>query len=171
MHTLQRTIEAATGERFPDVLSRHILDPLGLTHSRYYYAYEPSLPMVAWDPIDPADPAKSFVLAEPGLHPHYGLFVTALEATRFGQLWLGDGEFEGRRYWTPELKQEALKHHTTRPSDNGKYGLLLWLFDEVDGLAISGAGSKVVAISPATGGVVTVLRMPQKPHDPADNFY
>jgi CubicO group peptidase (beta-lactamase class C family) len=171
MHTLQRLIEAATGERFPDVLYQHILDPLGLSQSRYYYDYDPTLPMLSWDPIDPADPKKSFVLAERGLHPHYGLFVTAREANRFGQLWLGDGEFEGRRYFTPGLKEAATAHYTTRPSDNGKYGLLLWLFDEVDGIVISGAGSKVVAISPKTGGVVTVLRLPQKPTDPEYSFY
>ncbi len=171
LHTLQRLIEAATNDCFPHVLYDHVLDPLGLTQSRYYYDYDPARPMLSWDPIDPADPGKSFVLAERGLHPHYGLFVTAREANRFGQLWLGDGEFEGRCYWTSTLKQEALTHYTTRPSDNGKYGLLLWLFDDVDGLVISGAGSKVTAVSLATGGVVTVLRLPQKPKDPDYNFY
>ena len=171
MHVLQRLIEAATGEIFPDVLYDRILDPLGLNQTRYIYKYDSDQPVLPKELPDPDAPEKAFVLSHRMLHPHYGLFTTAPEFNRFGQFWLGEGTHEGRTYFTPELQAEILKHHATRPSDNGKYGLLVWLFDEAEGFVISGAGSKITGIAP-NGGVVTVMRLPQEEaRKPGYDFY
>ena len=167
MHVLQRVVEAATGGDFGEVLSKQILEPIGLVQTRYLYEVDPGIPMLPRTIPDPEAPEKSFSLAHRFLHPHYGLYTTAREFDQFGQFWNGDD----RRFFSGDLRAEMLTHHTTRPSDNGKYGLLTWLFDEADGFVISGAGSKVMGVAP-DGGVVAILRLPQEGgKEKGYNFY
>jgi len=55
-------------------------------------------------PPDPQQPRDAYLRANANLHPSHGTYVTALEFNRFGQFWLGDGEFEGKRYFSASLK-------------------------------------------------------------------
>jgi CubicO group peptidase (beta-lactamase class C family) len=157
MHVLQCVIEAATGERFPDVLYVRVLNRVGLEKTRYLYEIGEDGAMLPREVPDPEAPEKAYSIARRFLHPHSGLYATAREFNRFGQFW----QREDRAFFSEELRAEMLTHHSTRPSDEGKYGLLTWVFDEADGFVVSGAGSKVMGVAPG-GGVVMVLRLPQR---------
>jgi CubicO group peptidase (beta-lactamase class C family) len=100
------------------------------------------------------------------LRIHYGLYATARDVDRFGRLWLGDGEFEGRRFFTPKLKAEMWSLHGTHKVELSRYGLLWWLFAEEGGYVMAGAGKKVVAVIPEAGVVLTILRLPLEPRLP-----
>jgi CubicO group peptidase (beta-lactamase class C family) len=162
MHILERTIEAATGDDLETLLNKRIIVPMGLKHTRYVYEHDPSLPLLPIRNTE-KDPARNFLFVAKGMRAHYGLYSTARDCNRYGQMWLSDGTFEGHTYFEPEGKREAWAHHGTRDSDDGRYGLLWWLFEDDGGYVISGAGAKVTAVIPETGVVITVLRLPQKP--------
>lgn len=171
MHLLERSIEAATGDDMGALLRSRILDPLGLNDTRYVYEYDANLPILPVRNDHPDDPAANFSFVPQGLRAHYGLYATARDCNRFGQLWLGDGTFEGHTYFDAAQKQEAWTYHGTRASDGGRYGLLWWLFEEDGGYVISGAGAKATAVVPETGVVITVLRLPLKPDNGPFDFY
>lgn len=164
MHILERTIEAAADADMGDLLSKRLLDPMGLTDTRYIYKYDPSLPLLPVRNTE-EDPSRNFAFVQKGLRAHYGLYSTARDCNRFGQLWLGNGTFEGHTYYTPEGKREIWTYHGIRDSDKGRYGLLWWLFEDDGGYVISGAGAKATAVVPETGVVITVLRLPLKPEN------
>jgi hypothetical protein len=48
-----------------------------------------------------------------------------------------------------------------RDSDQGRYGLLWWLFESDGGYVMSGKQSKINAVIPETNTVITVIRYPQ----------
>jgi len=171
MHILERTIQAATGEDFAETLRKRILDPLGLKDTLYIYEYNPQLPMLPVRTNNISDPSGNYSLSPKAYRAHYGLYATARDVNRYGQLWLGNGTFEGRTYFTPELKKEAWKYHGTRASDKGRYGLLWWLFEEEGGYVMSGAGAKATAVVPEANVVITVLRIPLEPNSGPFNFY
>ena len=171
MHILERTIEAATGQDLFQALKTRILDPLGLDNTCYVYQYDPQRTILPFQTESDTDLAQNFSFAIKGLRAHFGLYSTARDFNRYGQLWLSDGVFEGHRYFTPELKQQAWTHHSTRPSDNGRYGLLWWLFEGEGGYVISGADAKATAVVPETDVVISVLRLPIKPTPGPYSFY
>ena len=163
MFVLEKTIEAATGEDFDALLRRRILGPLGLYATRYFYTLPSQLSILPLKPLSQPSPELSYSFVTRGVRPSFGLYATAREFNRFGRLWLKDGMFGGRRYFTHDLKMEAWKYHATRKMDQGRYGLLWWLFEEDGGYVMSGAGAKATAVVPSTGVVVTVLRLPLRP--------
>ena len=160
---LEKALEAATGEEFDALLRRRILDPLGLYATRYFYSLPAELRILPITPLNQSNPEPSYSFVVRGVRPSYGLYSTAREFNRFGQLWLEDGKFEGQRYFTHDLKIEAWKYQATREMDQGRYGLLFWLFEEDGGYVMSGGGAKASAVVPSTGVVVTVLRLPLRP--------
>jgi CubicO group peptidase (beta-lactamase class C family) len=171
MHILEKTLEAAAGDDLEALLNERVILPMGLKHTRYVYKLDPSLPLLPVTNTEVDDPARNFSFVSKGMRAHYGLYGTARDCNRFGQMWLSNGTFEGHTYFTPEGKREAWSYHGTRDSDKGHYGLLWWLFEEDGGYVISGAGAKATAVVPETGVVITVLRLPLKPENGPFNFY
>lgn len=169
MHLLERTLEAASGQDLSTALHARVIDPLGLTQTRYLKGVDTGIPML---PIQTGgDLSQRYRIVPPRLRCHYGIYTTIREANRYGQLWLGDGTFEGHRYFSPELKSEAWKYHITRPVDGGRYGLLWWLHEDHGSYIISGAGAKETVVCPDTGIVITVLRLPLGPETDGYHFY
>lgn len=172
MHILERTIEAAAGREFAELLHERILQPLRLDHTGYRYALDPEVPMLPTRRIEAGeDPALAYSFAQDGVHPHFGLYATARDASRFADVWLNRGTLAGRTYWSADRQVEVWKHHSTRPSDNGHYGLLWWIFEDEPGYVMSGAGAKATAVAPETGVAITVLRIPLEPSNGPFDFY
>ena len=158
MYLLERAVEAAAGRDWGELMRQRILDPLGLADTGYVYAYDAARPLLPCLPGDSPDPASHYVFVTKGGRAGSGLYATARDFNRFGQLWLGQGTFEGRAYFSPALQREAWRYHGMRASDNGRYGLLWWLFEDDGGYVMSGMGHVVVAVVPESGVVVTVAR-------------
>ena len=60
-----------------------------------------------------------------------------------------------------QLRQEAWTYHGMRGDNNGRYGLLWWLFEKDGGYVMSGKEYKINAVIPDTRVVITVIRYPQ----------
>ena len=172
MHLLEAALEAATGEDFEATLQKQILRPLGLMHSCYVYEYPTDLPILPGRKNDTGDPAKSFYLSAKGIRTSTGLFMTALELNRYGQVWLGDGTYDGQRYFSSDLKKEAWRVHAHPGDRESKYGLLWWIHGEDGGYVMSGWGGKTTVVLPEHGVVITVIRNPPTypEHGPFDYY-
>ncbi|MCW8925385.1 MAG: beta-lactamase family protein [Xanthomonadales bacterium] len=149
MMILERALEAATGEDVDTLLDERVIRPLGLGSTGYVY------PGSATDRVLPLK--KGFYhYAQDGKRAGAGLYTTARDLNRFGQFWLDPSSL-----FSPELRQQAWTHHGTRESDQGRYGLMWWLFEADGGFVMSGRENKINAVVPETGVVVTVIRYPQ----------
>lgn len=171
MHILERTIEAATGEDLYSSLQNRILKPLGLTNAQYIYEFNNDLNMLPCNSGIFSDLSGYYALSEKGRRCGTGLYMTSRELNTFGQLMLSDGYFKKNQYFNAVLKKEIWKHHGTRASDNGRYGLLWWLFEKEGGYVISGASYSVAALAPDADVVVTVTRNHIGPNPEPFNYY
>jgi CubicO group peptidase (beta-lactamase class C family) len=149
MMILERTLEAVAGEDLDPLLNTRILEPLGLSASGYVYAGTPP------DEVLPLR-KNEYRFSENGKRAGSGLFSTARDLNAFGRLWLAP-----EAYFSPVLRQEAWTWHGTRASDQGRYGLMWWLLEDDGGYVMSGYQSKINAVVPETGVVITVIRYPQ----------
>lgn len=170
MITLERAIEAATGEDFGAAMRSRVLAPLGLHDTHYLTRMRDDLPLVPIESGAAAEPERAFPLTSVPGRAGTGLYTTARDLNRFGRLWLGEGTLEGQTIFTPALQREAWTLHGVRADDGGRYGLLWWLFEGDGGYVMSGAAHSLCAVVPETQAVVTILRNHRGPH-PGEYIY
>jgi len=171
MHILERTIEAATGEDLYKSLKERILKPLGLPNAQYISEYKSDLNMLPCKYGNFNNLVDYFALSEKGRRCGTGLYMTAKELNKFGQLMLSNGMFNDHKFFNADVKKQIWKYHGTRASDNGHYGLLWWLFENEGGYVISGASHTVTALVPESDIVVTVTRNHTGSHPGPFNYY
>ena len=149
MLILERTLEAATGKDFDALLNEKVILPLGLESTGYVYLRSTS---------DTVLPLKKdlFHYSQSGERAGAGLFTTARDLNRFGQFWLAPESM-----FSTQLRQQAWTFHGMRDSDQGRYGLMWWLFESDGGYVMSGKDYKINAVVPETNVVITVIRYPQ----------
>jgi len=158
MLILERTLEAAAGKDIDALLNERIIEPLELESTGY--VYEGS----ATDEILPLQ-KDHFHYSQIGHRAGAGLYTTARDLNRFGQFWL-----KPESMFSAELREEAWTYHGMRESDQGRYGLLWWLFESDGGYVMSGKQSKINAVIPETNTVITVIRYPQARPDKGYTF-
>lgn len=156
MLILERTLEASSGNDFDALLRTAIIEPLGLTSTGFVY------PGMATDDVLPLR-KDLFHYSRNGGRAGAGLYTTARDLNRFGQLWLDPGPLFSR-----ELREEAWTFHGMRDTDQGRYGLMWWLFESDGGFVMSGRENKINAVIPETNTVITVIRYPQA--KPAEEY-
>jgi CubicO group peptidase (beta-lactamase class C family) len=149
MLILERALEAATGKDMDTLLNERIIRPLRLGSTGYVY------PGSADDKVLPLK-KDLFHYSQNGKRAGAGLFTSARDLNSFGQFWLNPVAM-----FSLELRQEAWTIHGMRDSDQGRYGLLWWLFESDGGYVMSGKDNKINAVVPETNVVVTVIRYPQ----------
>jgi CubicO group peptidase (beta-lactamase class C family) len=149
MLILERALEAATGSDFAALLDQRVIGPLGLEATGYVHAGS------AAGRVLPLKKGQ-YEYSRSGHRASAGLYTTARDLNAFGRFWL-----EPDSMFSRDLRREAWTWHGTRASDQGRYGLLWWLFEEDGGYVMSGRENKINAVIPATGVVVTVIRYPQ----------
>ncbi len=171
MHILERALEAAAGKDLEVLLNERILGPLNTKNTKYIYEYTNELPLLPCIAGDFSETAQHFALIAPGYRCSSGLYTTAREFNRFGQLMTSNGTFEGHHYFNAHDKSEIWKYHGTRDSDGGRYGLLWWLFEKEGGFVMSGAGNVVNAVIPESNIVVTHMRNHIGSHPGPYNYY
>ncbi len=149
MMILERTLEAATGKDIDTLLNEKIIQPLGLASTGYVYPGSAS---------DNALPLKKglYHYSQNGKRAGAGLYTNARDLNKFGQFWLNPESM-----FSTELRQQAWTFHGMRESDQGRYGLMWWLFEDDGGYVMSGKDNKINAVIPETNVVVTVIRYPQ----------
>jgi CubicO group peptidase (beta-lactamase class C family) len=101
---LGRVIEIVTGEALYDFEKRNILDPLGMTSTRYVLTSAEEQARMA-EPL-PTDLILLRAERERREHPEWqsgggGLVSTVTDYARFAQMLLNGGELDGRRYLSP----------------------------------------------------------------------
>jgi CubicO group peptidase (beta-lactamase class C family) len=101
-------VERATGRPFDEVVRARVLQPAGMTDTRFNPA--PTL----WARTAPTerDPWRGRLVrgevhdenafAMGGVSSHAGLFSSARDMVRFARLWLGEGTLDGVRLFSPE---------------------------------------------------------------------
>jgi CubicO group peptidase (beta-lactamase class C family) len=149
MLILERALEAATGKDMDTLLNERIIQPLGLASTGYVY------PGTASHRVLPLT-RGNFHFSQSGKRAGSGLYTTARDLNRFGRFWLDPVSM-----FSKELRQQAWTFHGMRDSDQGRYGLMWWLFEDDGGWVMSGKDNKINAVVPETGVVVTVIRYPQ----------
>ncbi|NIP17499.1 MAG: serine hydrolase, partial [Xanthomonadales bacterium] len=146
MLILERAIEAATGRDFGALLDERVIRPLGLDSTGYVYAGSASERVL---PLRPGE----YEYSRNGHRASEGLFTNARDLNAFGRFWL-----DTQSAFSADLRKEAWTWHGTRATDEGRYGLMWWLFEADGGYVMSGRESKINAVVPETGVVVTVIR-------------
>jgi CubicO group peptidase (beta-lactamase class C family) len=101
---LGRVIEVITGEALYDFEKRNILDPLGMTSTKYVLTSPEERARMA-EPL-PSDHILLAAEMERRAHPEWqsgggGLVSTVTDYARFAQMLLNGGELDGHRYLSP----------------------------------------------------------------------
>jgi CubicO group peptidase (beta-lactamase class C family) len=158
MKMLQETIEEATGLPWPQLLHTHVLAPLGLNATRYVATPDPNAPLVPARAGDFADPAQHYFFTATNSLTGSGLYSTARDLNRYGQLWAQQGRLGDKRLFSSALAQEATRSQAVFDYNGAHYGLLWWVFPPRQAIVMSGATHTVSAIVPEIQVVVTVVR-------------
>lgn len=158
MHILERTIEAAAGRDYGELLRETVLEPFGLSSVRYLF--EEDLAAAASGPA-----AKALPCADGAVVPSQrrqrcglGLYGTARDLLGFGERWLTMADASGAPWIGAAARDEIWTPHSVRPSDNSDYGYLWWLFGDLEGVVASGASFGLCALLPRQGIAVAVAR-------------
>jgi CubicO group peptidase (beta-lactamase class C family) len=108
INTAARIVEIVSGLPFDVFVQRRILDPLGMNHTTFYPARQPSARLVvgykknrATGALEAAPPLAGFGIEGRPPLGNGGLFSTGPDYARFCQMLLAGGAFEGKRYLSP----------------------------------------------------------------------
>ena len=130
-------------EPLPDVIRREVMDPIGATSTWEWHPYDNAT--IEIDGVaTPSVPG--------GAHWGGGLWISALDHARFGQLWLRRGDWAGRQLLSESWIDAALTPCGIRDI----YGYMWWLNTgqrtwaaaSEGAFSASGAGGNVVAVVP-----------------------
>jgi CubicO group peptidase (beta-lactamase class C family) len=143
--TLGEVVRRVTGEAVAEVSAREVFEPLGMTdtmftppaHLRHRIAATErgnvhETKMAAAAPVDGG--WRDYLLRGEvhdgnawygfrGLAANAGLFGTAPDLARYGQMWLNGGEIDGVRILPEEIVAEAIREQTGLDAPNDRRGL------------------------------------------------
>ncbi|CAM5434285.1 serine hydrolase [Streptomyces spiroverticillatus] len=105
------------GRSLPDALRDRVMDPIGASDTWSWHGYANSFTEV--------DGARIPVVSG-GAHWGGGLWISALDLARIGQLVLGQGSWEGKRILSRRWVEELWAPCPVKPN----YGLSWWLNDD-----------------------------------------
>ena len=98
----------------PQVLKKHIMDPIGASTTWRWFGYEN-----AWTVID----GMKMKSVTGGGHSGGGIFISAEDMARFGMLFLNDGKWKEKQLISENWIAKAL----TPSAPNANYGYMWWL--------------------------------------------
>jgi CubicO group peptidase (beta-lactamase class C family) len=110
---LGRVIEIISGETLYQFEKRRILDPLGMTHTKF--VLDDGERALMAEPL-PSDTILIDAERERRAHPEWqsgggGLLSTAVDYGRFAQMILNGGELDGKRYLSPAAFKDMTTDH------------------------------------------------------------
>lgn len=111
-----RIVEVASGKPFDDFLAERILRPLGMGDTTFRLSPEQQKRLAKlYQPTKDKqglEIADSWILKEPTPNPSGGLFSTAGDLSRFYQMILNGGEYDGKRIVSKQAIAEMTKLQT-----------------------------------------------------------
>jgi CubicO group peptidase (beta-lactamase class C family) len=120
---LGRVIEIVSGETLYHFMKQHILDPLGMNHTKFVLDTPQELTLMA-EPL-PSDTVLVKSERERRAHPEWesgggGLVSTIIDYAHFAQMILNGGELDGRRYLSPAAFKDMTTDHVGPGSGVGR---------------------------------------------------
>ena len=120
---LGRVIEVVSGQTLYHFMKQHILDPLGMSHTKFVLDTPQELTLMA-GPL-PSDKVMVDGERERRAHPEWesgggGLVSTIIDYARFAQMILNGGELDGRRYLSPAAFKDMTTDHVGPGSGVGR---------------------------------------------------
>jgi CubicO group peptidase (beta-lactamase class C family) len=120
---LGRIIEIISGKSLSQFLRERILDPLGMTSTRFVLQGAADQARLA-QPL-PNDSVLRLAVQERRMHPEWqsgggGLFSTITDYARFAQMILGGGTLDGRQYLSPKAFKQMTTDHIGPGSGVGR---------------------------------------------------
>jgi CubicO group peptidase (beta-lactamase class C family) len=120
---LGRVIEIVSGKTLYHFMKQHILDPLGMNHTKFVLDATQELTLMA-EPL-PSDRVLVDAERERRAHPEWesgggGLVSTIIDYARFAQMILNGGELDGTRYISPAAFKDMTTDHVGPESGVGR---------------------------------------------------
>ena len=120
---LGRVIEIVSGETLYHFMRQHILDPLGMNHTKFVLDTPQERTLMA-EPL-PSDTVLVNAERKRRAHPEWesgggGLVSTIIDYARFAQMILNGGELDGRRYLSPAAFKDMTTDHVGPGSGVGR---------------------------------------------------
>src|SRR6516165_5009550 len=120
---LGRVIEIVSGETLHHFMRQHILDPLGMNHTKFVLDTPQERTLMA-EPL-PSDTVLVNAERKRRAHPEWesgggGLVSTIIDYARFAQMILNGGELDGRRYLSPAAFKDMTTDHVGPGSGVGR---------------------------------------------------
>lgn len=117
---LGRIIEVVSGQSLFEFEKQNLFDPLGMTGTRFYLTESAQYKLIA-NPLPGDADFKVGTTSQPDLFKTWesgggGMMSTAADLSRFSQMLLGGGAFEGRQYLKPETFALMATDHIGRDS-------------------------------------------------------
>jgi CubicO group peptidase (beta-lactamase class C family) len=111
---LGRIIEIVSGQTLYQFEKQHILDPLGMTSTKFVLESADERARIA-EPL-PSDTILKLAETQRRAHPEWesgggGLVSTLNDYARFAQMILGGGELDGNRYLSPAAFKSMTSDH------------------------------------------------------------
>jgi len=101
----------------PQVLKKHIMDPIGASTTWRWFGYEN-----AWTVID----GLKMKSVTGGGHSGGGIFISAEDMAKFGLLFLNNGKWKDQQL----ISEDWIEQATTPSKPNPSYGYMWWLNKE-----------------------------------------
>jgi CubicO group peptidase (beta-lactamase class C family) len=120
---LGRVVEIVSGETLYRFMKQHILDPLGMTHTKFVLDTPEERTRMA-EPL-PSDTVLVDAERERRAHPEWesgggGLVSTIIDYARYAQMILNGGELDGKRYLSPGAFRDMTTDHVGPGSGVGR---------------------------------------------------
>ncbi len=160
LHAFTRPLVYEAGERFcynnlaPYVVGRMVEKVTGMTLSDYLYEK-------LWKPLQCRKPRWETDLSGHTIAPT-GLYLDIVDMVKFGQIYLGKGEFQGHRYlsekWVEESTSNLLPSQVINPTglahdEKQGYGYYFWQ-NHGDGYRAYGREGQFIVVLPEKKAVI-----------------
>ena len=148
MRLLGYVMELASGKTYEQLLAERVVEPLGISSVDFVRQGE-SVENVVYTCVglDSSHIAYSDEFAQKP-YPGSGLYGSLPDIARYTQAWLDGGKAGDRELFTEDYIALAWQTQPPGREPDPDYGLLFWLFPQVDAVVFSGMAHTICAILP-----------------------
>ena len=155
-HILSGILAKATGQSILGFAEKHLFSPLGINVPHNVVLRNKEEHFAAMNDKN----TKGWVVDPQGINmASWGLFLTPLEMSKIGQLYLNRGMWEGKQIVPAKWITESTRENSRCEKwGNLAYGFLWWVIDE-DSCAAMGDGGNIIYVNTAKQTVVAIASL------------